>query len=134
MTAGDLGNDVGQVALWIDGVQLTSLDQRGDDCPMFAAVVRTSEERILAVQRNRPDRAFGDVRVDLDATVVDEAHQAFPVRQGIADLWIRGRTLREPPLARHFACQLWRLTLDNNPGTGHPYKLQYFAMPRDLPC
>ena len=38
----------------------------------------------LAVQRNRSDRSFDDIAVDLDAAVVKEAGQPFPARQGVA--------------------------------------------------
>jgi hypothetical protein len=52
---------------------------------MFSAAVGTGKERILSIEGNRADRAFDDIGVDLDATVVDEADQALPVRQRIAD-------------------------------------------------
>ena len=52
---------------------------------MLAAAVGAGEERILAVERDRTDRAFDDVGVDLDAAVVEEAGQAVPARERIAD-------------------------------------------------
>ena len=73
MTIDDLGYDVGEVGLGIDAVELAGLDQRGDDCPVFATAIGTSKECVLAVQCDRPDRAFDDVAVDLDATVVEKA-------------------------------------------------------------
>ena len=41
MVIDDLGDDVGEVGRWIDGVELTGFDQRGDDSPVLAAAVRT---------------------------------------------------------------------------------------------
>ena len=69
----------------LDADELAGLDQRGDDGPMLAAAVGAREECVFAVQRDRPDRAFDDVGVDIDTTVVEEAGQAFPPRERIAD-------------------------------------------------
>ena len=85
MAVDDAGDDVGEVGLRIDAVELAGLDQRGDDGPVLAAAVGAGEEGILAVQRERPDGAFDDVVVDLDAAVVEEAGEALPARQGVAD-------------------------------------------------
>ena len=52
---------------------------------MFAAAVGAGEEGVLAIQRNRPDRPFDDVGVDLNAAVIEETGQPFPARQRIAD-------------------------------------------------
>ena len=37
------------------------------------------------MHRDGADRAFDGVVVELDAAIVDEARQAFPARQGVAD-------------------------------------------------
>jgi len=50
---------------------------------MPSAAVRTCEQSIFAVERDRADGAFDGVVVD--AAVVDEARQTFPARQGVAD-------------------------------------------------
>ena len=52
---------------------------------MLGAAIRSSEECILAVQRDRADRTFDGVAVDLDATVVEEAREAIPARERVAD-------------------------------------------------
>jgi hypothetical protein len=36
-------------------------------------MIGTGEQCVLAVQRDRPDRAFDDIAVDVDATILDEA-------------------------------------------------------------
>ena len=66
------GEHVGQIALRINAVKFARFDQRGDDRPVLAAAVGAGEERILSIQRDRPDRPLDDVAVDLDAAVVDE--------------------------------------------------------------
>jgi len=52
---------------------------------MLGAAVRPREQRILSVERDRADGSFDGVVVEFDAAVVDEARQAFPARQGVAD-------------------------------------------------
>ena len=44
------------------------------------------EERVLAIEDDRADGALDDVRVELDAAVVEEADEPFPVVQTIAEL------------------------------------------------
>ena len=61
MAVDDLGDDVGQVAVRIDGVELAGLDQRSDDGPVLATTIGAGKECVLAIQRNRADRAFDDV-------------------------------------------------------------------------
>src|SRR5271166_5091990 len=85
MAIDDLGDDVGQIGLRIDGVELAGFDQRGDDSPVLTAAVGAGEESIFSIQCDRTDRPFHDVAVDLDAAVIEEADQAIPARQGIAD-------------------------------------------------
>jgi hypothetical protein len=46
------------------------------------AAIRTCEQSIFPVEC---DGAFDGVVVDFDSTIVDEARQAFPARQGVAD-------------------------------------------------
>jgi hypothetical protein len=81
----DSGEHVGKIAARLDAVELASFDQRGDDGPMLGAAVRTGEERVLAIERDRSDGALDHVAVDLDAAVVEEAGQAFPARERVAD-------------------------------------------------
>ena len=80
MTIDDLCDDVGEVGVRFDADELAGLDQRGDDGPMLAAAVGAGEECVFAVQRDRPDRAFDDIGVDIDTAVVEETGQAFPPR------------------------------------------------------
>ena len=85
MAVDDPGDDVGEVGLRIDAVELAGLDQRGDDRPVLAAAVGAGEESVLAVEGDGADGAFDDVGVDLDAAVVEEAGEAFPARERVAD-------------------------------------------------
>ena len=64
--------------MWVHGVQLAGLDERGDDRPVGAAFVAAGEERILAIERDGPDRSFDRVAIDFDVAVVEEAAEALP--------------------------------------------------------
>ena len=85
MTGDDDGDDVGEIGLRIDGVELAGPHQRGDDGLVLAAAVGACEERVLAIERDRPDGALDHVGVDLDAAVVKEATEPRPSREGVAD-------------------------------------------------
>ena len=85
MAVDDLGEHVGEIGVRIDAVELAGLDQRGDDRPVFPAAVGAGEERILAIEGDRADRALDRVGVDLDAAVVEEAGESLPVRERVAD-------------------------------------------------
>jgi hypothetical protein len=85
MTVDDPGEDVGQIPERVDVIQFAGFDQSSDGGPMLGAAVRTPEQCILSVERDRADRAFNGVVVELDAAVIEEARQAFPARQGVAD-------------------------------------------------
>jgi hypothetical protein len=50
--------------------------------------------------RDGADRAFDGIVVELDATIVDKARQAFPTRQGVADT--RRRATRAAKLNVNF--------------------------------
>lgn len=84
--------DAGQVAVRLDLVQLTGLNERREHGPILCASIVTSEERVLSLQGNRPDRAFlplpgsrnvvsirGGIVVHLDAAVDQKEDQAIPV-------------------------------------------------------
>src|SRR5262245_1065786 len=85
MTRDDPDEHVAQVSLRVDPVHLAGFDERGDDRPMLAAAVGAGEEMIFAPERDRPDCAFDDIGVDLDAAVVEEASKAVPARERVAD-------------------------------------------------
>jgi hypothetical protein len=46
--------DVGDIGLRLDIVELASFNQRSDAGPVFCALVMTGEERVLAIENNRP--------------------------------------------------------------------------------
>src|SRR6266849_3433387 len=70
-----------QVGVGLDAVHLASLDDRTEHCPSLSADVRTREEMILPSESYGTDRAFNDVGIKLDATIVQETREAVPARQ-----------------------------------------------------
>lgn len=85
MTVYDPRKDICQIPERIDVVQLAGLDQGRDGGPMLGASVGTREQRVLPAERDRADGALDGVVVEFDAAVIDEARQALPARQGVAD-------------------------------------------------
>ena len=72
---------VGQIRERVDVVQVTSLDQGGDGGPVFGAAIRACEQSIFPAEGDGANGAFDGVVVELDATIVKEARQAFPARR-----------------------------------------------------
>ena len=66
MSVGDGCEGVAQVGVGIDGVELAGLDERGHARPGAATFVMAREERILAVQGDRPDRVLDRVSGDME--------------------------------------------------------------------
>ena len=52
---------------------------------MFGAAIRACEQSIFPVERDGADGALDGVVVEFDAAIVDEARQAFPAQQDVAD-------------------------------------------------
>ena len=50
----------------IDAGDFAVFDQRGDDRPVVAAFVGACEQRVLAIEGERSDRAFDRVGIDID--------------------------------------------------------------------
>ena len=66
-------------------MQLAGLDQRRQHCPVFRPLVAAGKQRIFSIESDRAHAAFNGVGVDLDATIVEKAHQPVPAAQAIAD-------------------------------------------------
>ena len=62
---------------------------------MLAAAIGTGEEGVLAIEREWPDRALDGVGIDLDAPVSEEAAQALPTCERVAQRAGDGRLLRD---------------------------------------
>src|SRR5579871_2706151 len=69
VTVDDGGERRGQIGQRIDGVELASLDERGDDCPVLGTCIVARKERVLAIEGFRPNDALDAVVVDLDAAI-----------------------------------------------------------------
>lgn len=67
MAVNDFGDDVGQISVRLDAVEFAGFDQRCDDSPMLTSAVGASGERILSIERDRPNAALDHVGIDLDA-------------------------------------------------------------------
>ena len=72
MTATDCLEGFHQVCLWIDPVEFRSLDQRGDDAPVFGSCIMAGEERVFPIEGDRADRAFDRIIVQFYAAILEE--------------------------------------------------------------
>jgi hypothetical protein len=75
----EAGEDIGEPGLGIDATEFGCFDERGEDGPIFGAVIMTGEESILARQSLWAHRTLDDVGVEFDAAIVEEAGQAVPM-------------------------------------------------------
>lgn len=89
----ELVEDVSDVGLRVDVVELARLNQRSDTGPVFSPLVMPGEQRILAIEHERPDTALDNVRVKFDAAIVQEADETLPMIQAVAEF------LGDPDLA-----------------------------------
>ena len=80
-----LGERISHPRQRIDVVQLASFDERSSDCPILRTDVVSGEERVFACQNKRPDRARNGIGIDLDAPIIKEAGEPFPVFEAVAD-------------------------------------------------
>ena len=76
---------VGEVSVGFDAVEFAGFDQRTDDRPTLTTSVTACKQVVLAAERHRADRALDRVRVEFDAPIMQEARQALPARERIAD-------------------------------------------------
>ena len=81
----ELGQHVGHPRQRIDEIQLAGLNERGGDCPVLRAHVVPGEECVLPCQCEGPDGALDGIGIDLDAPIIEEADEPFPVVEAIAD-------------------------------------------------
>src|SRR5690606_38310334 len=91
MTAGYGAEGRGQPGMGIDDVELAGLDQRGDDSPVFSSGVMSCKERVLPVERNRPDGPLDGIVVELDASINQEQGEPCPVSGDVAQGLPEGR-------------------------------------------
>ena len=94
---GDLGDDVGDIGLWLDAVHLGRLDHRIDRGGTRAAGLGAGEQPVLAADGDGADRALGNIVVDLEPTVAEEAGERLPSPGAITNGLGRRRLGRQLP-------------------------------------
>src|SRR5437764_2617260 len=80
---GDPTQDVGEPSLWIDAVELSSLDQREHRSGALAAAVGASEQPGLAADCDPAQRPLGGIVGQADASVVEKAGEDEPALQHV---------------------------------------------------
>jgi hypothetical protein len=122
------GEDIGEPSLRVDSRQFGCFDERGEDGLIFGAVIVSREESVLARQSLWAHWTLDDVGVELDAAIVEEARQAVPVPQPMANVlavseppesrpsWCSKKLLRAPMIRRDLA---WRAAARIGTGAAH---------------
>jgi hypothetical protein len=76
-------------------MELRGFDQRCEACPVDRALVVAREETVFAIQCNGTHCPLDAIGVHLDPAVVEEADQAVPAGQPVADRFGNGALLRD---------------------------------------
>ena len=69
----------------VDAVQFATLDERSDACPVSRTLIVAGKKCVTAAEGNWPHSALDGIRIQLDASVLEEAHEAIPVVEAVAD-------------------------------------------------
>ena len=83
MAVGQAFQHVLEVGERLDAIEFCSGQQRRDGRPARCTAVGTGEEMVLAAKRDRADRSFDRVVVELDASVIEEAAKGAPTGESI---------------------------------------------------
>ena len=81
-----LGEDIGQIGLRFDATELCCLDQRRNTGPILRALIMPCKQCVFSIQNKRTDASLDDIRVELDAAIVEELREPVPVVQGVPDI------------------------------------------------
>src|SRR5262249_19400940 len=90
----DAHEDVTQIVEGVNAVQSARGEQRVDDAGSLGSGLGSSEEPILASDRDAPELPLGGVVVKLEPGVVEESREGAPLVARVAD-GICDRTLRQ---------------------------------------
>src|ERR1700675_4652648 len=118
----ELGQHVGEIGLRVDAVQFAALDERSDAGPVSRTLIVAGKKCVTAAEGNLPHSALDGIRIQLDAAVLEEMHQAVPVVEAVADRRgdLRlGGDARELGFKPGLQCLNTRLALDLTDGLAH---------------
>ena len=100
MAADDLLQRTLEPSVRLDSIHLARLQQRRDTTPRGGALVMAGEQRVLRGELHRPDPILQEVRVHLDAPVVQEHEQPVPLVGDVGQLLAQARARRACPRSR----------------------------------
>jgi hypothetical protein len=84
-TVDEFGKNIGQVSLRVEAIQFCCLNQRSDACPIKCSLIVARKKAILFCHCDQAICPLDTVGVHLDAAVVQEAYQATPALETVAD-------------------------------------------------
>jgi hypothetical protein len=85
MVVGQAFQHLLEVGKRLDAIEFCSGQQRSDGRPACCTAVGAGEEMVLAAKRDRADRSFERVVVELDASLIEEPVEGAPTGERIAD-------------------------------------------------
>src|SRR6201987_4939822 len=95
-TIDELGEDVGQIGLWIELVEFAGFNQRGQTCPICRSLVVASKQTVLSCEGDQTVCTLHTVGIHLNAAVAKEEQQAFPALEPVSDRLGKDAFLRHP--------------------------------------
>src|SRR5262249_7806197 len=84
-TVDEFGENVGQISLRVEAIEFRCLNQRSYAGPIKCPLIVAGKEAVLFRQRDQTVRPLDTIRIHLDAAVVQEAYQATPALETVAD-------------------------------------------------
>ena len=91
----DALENIGQIVPRVDVLQLCRVDERGENGPCLSAAFTAGEQVVLLSKAYRLDAALDRIAVYFNASVLDEARQAVPMVECVADGFAKTGLLRD---------------------------------------
>ena len=91
----DALENIGQIVPRVDVLQLCRVDERRENGPCLGAAFTAGEQVVLLSKAYRLDAALDRIAVYFNASVLDEARQAVPMVECVADGFAKTGLLRD---------------------------------------
>lgn len=91
----DVLENIGQIVPRVDVLQLCRVNERRENGPCLGAAFTAGGQVVLLSQAYRLDAALDRIVVYFNASVIDEARQAVPMVEGVADGFAETGLLRD---------------------------------------
>lgn len=83
MSIDHLSEHVAKVIVGFDAIEFAGFDERTEHRPARSAAIASGKKVVLATERDGANRTLNRVRIELNATVMEEARQPIPTRESV---------------------------------------------------